>query len=253
MVNGKGISRINIDCHKIDTRDEDLSITGALQVPDPETGELVSIDDPAMCSFDWVVEVKGEQTIITDAFRLALQHFRKEYYKDTDDKYYTAIQVATGVFTPEDKTLLESAIASKKLYLCASSSLAGPIYKVGNTYTITAIPLETKLSYKGKDYDVCPSPMEVVVEARLNGPELNLGFEGVNYESVGMEYGADGLRVGKAQLENMQQYSVPLHLPISSYKQLQIENGEEYYKVISEYDLTLDEFDVIIWDSNDPT
>ncbi|MBO5467942.1 MAG: T9SS type A sorting domain-containing protein [Prevotella sp.] len=253
MVNGKGISRINIDCHKIDTRDEDLSITGALQVPDPETGELVSIDDPAMCSFDWVVEVKGEQTIITDAFRLALQRFRKEYYKDTDDKYYTAIQDATGVFTPEDKALLESAIASKKLYLCASSSLAGPIYKVGNTYTITAIPLETKLSYKGKEYDVCPSPMEVVVEARLNGPELNLGFEGVNYESVGMEYGADGLRVGKAQLENMQQNNVPLHLPISSYKQLQIENGEEYYKVISEYDLTLDDFDVIIWDSNDPT
>lgn len=253
MVNGKGISRINIDCHKIDTRDEDLSITGALQVPDPETGELVSIDDPAMCSFDWVVEVKGEQTIITDAFRSALQHFRKEYYKGTDDKYYTAIQDAKGVFTDDDKTLLESAIASKKLYLCASSSLAGPIYKVGNTYTITAIPLETKLSYKGKEYDVCPSPMEVVVEARLNGPELNLGFEGVNYESVGMEYGADGLRVGKAQLENMQQNNVPLHLPISSYKQLQIENGEEYYKVISEYDLTLDDFDVIIWDSNDPT
>lgn len=253
MVNGKGISRINIDCHKIDTRDEDLSITGALQVPDPETGELVSIDDPAMCSFDWVVEVKGEQTIITDAFRSALQHFRKEYYKGTDDKYYTAIQDAKGVFTDDDKTLLESAIASKKLYLCASSSLAGPIYKVGNTYTITAIPLETKLSYKGKEYDVCPSPMEVVVEARLNGPELNLGFEGVNYESVGMEYGADGLRVGKAQLENMQQYNVPLHLPISSYKQLQIENGEEYYKVISEYNLTLDDFDVIIWDSNDPT
>lgn len=253
MVNGKGISRINIDCHKIDTRDEDLSITGALQVPDPETGELVSIDDPAMCSFDWVVEVKGEQTIITDAFRLALQHFRKEYYKGTDDKYYTAIQGAKGVFTDDDKALLESAIASKKLYLCASSSLAGPIYKVGNTYTITAIPLETKLNYKGKDYDVCPSPMEVVVEARLNGPELNLGFEGVNYESVGMEYGADGLRVGKAQLENMQQNNVPLHLPISSYKQLQIENGEEYYKVISEYDLTLDDFDVIIWDSNDPT
>lgn len=253
MVNGKGISRINIDCHKIDTRDEDLSITGALQVPDPETGELVSIDDPAMCSFDWVVEVKGEQTIITDAFRLALQHFRKEYYKGTDDKYYTAIQDAKGVFTDDDKTLLESAIASKKLYLCASSSLAGPIYKVGNTYTITAIPLETELYYKGKYYDVCPSPMEVVVEARLNGPELNLGFEGVNYESVGMEYGADGLRVGKAQLENMQQNSVPLHLPISSYKQLQIENGEEYYKVISEYNLTLDDFDVIIWDSNDPT
>lgn len=253
MVNGKGISRINIDCHKIDTRDEDLSITGALQVPDPETGELVSIDDPAMCSFDWVVEVKGEQTIITDAFRLALQHFRKEYYKDTDDKYYTAIQDAKGVFTDDDKALLESAIASKKLYLCASSSLAGPIYKVGNTYTITAIPLETKLNYKGKDYDVCPSPMEVVVEARLNGPELNLGFDGVNYESAGMKYGAEGLRVGKAQLENMQQNSVPLHLPISSYKQLQIENGEEYYKVISEYNLTLDDFDVIIWDSNDPT
>lgn len=253
MVNGKGISRINIDCHKIDTRDEDLSITGALQVPDPETGELVSIDDPAMCSFDWVVEVKGEQTIITDAFRSALQHFRKEYYKGTDDKYYTEIQDAKGVFTSDDKALLESAIASKKLYLCASSSLAGPIYKVGNTYTITAIPLETKLNYKGKDYDVCPSPMEVVVEARLNGPELNLGFEGVNYESVGMEYGAEGLRVGKAQLENMQQNNVPLHLPISSYKQLQIENGEEYYKVISEYDLTLDDFDVIIWDSNDPT
>lgn len=253
MVNGNTINRINVKCNKVDTEGEDLSITGALQVPDPETGELVSIDDPAMCSFDWVVEVKGEQTIITDAFRLALQHFRKEYYKDTDDKYYTAIQVATGVFTPEDKTLLESAIASKKLYLCASSSLAGPIYKVGNTYTITAIPLEKKLNYKGKDYDVCPSPMEVVVEARLNGPELNLGFERVNYESAGMKYGADGLRVGKAQLENMQQNNVPLHLPINAYKELQVDNGKEYYEVKSNYDLTLDDFDVIIWDSNDPT
>lgn len=253
MVNGNTINRINVKCNKVDTEGEDLSITGALQVPDPVTGELVSIDDPAMCSFDWVVEVKGEQTIITDAFRLALQHFRKEYYKDTDDKYYTAIQDATGVFTPEDKALLESAIASKKLYLCASSSLAGPIYKVGNTYTITAIPLETKLNYKGKDYDVCPSPMEVVVEARLNGPELNLGFERVNYESAGMKYGADGLRVGKAQLENMQQNNVPLHLPINAYKELQVDNGKEYYEVKSNYDLTLDDFDVIIWDSNDPT
>ncbi|MBR2015924.1 MAG: T9SS type A sorting domain-containing protein [Prevotella sp.] len=253
MVNGNTINRINVKCNKVDTEGEDLSITGALQVPDPVTGELVSIDDPAMCSFDWVVEVKGEQTIITDAFRLALQRFRKEYYKDTDDKYYTAIQDATGVFTPEDKALLESAIASKKLYLCASSSLAGPIYKVGNTYTITAIPLETKLNYKGKDYDVCPSPMEVVVEARLNGPELNLGFELVNYESAGMKYGADGLRVGKAQLENMQQNDVPLHLPINAYKELQVDNGKEYYEVKSNYDLTLDDFDVIIWDSNDPT
>lgn len=253
MVNGNTINRINVKCNKVDTEGEDLSITGALQVPDPETGELVSIDDPAMCSFDWVVEVKGEQTIITDAFRLALQRFRKEYYKDTDDKYYTAIQGATGEFTSDDKALLESAIASKKLYLCASSSLAGPIYKVGNTYTITAIPLETKLNYKGKDYDVCPSPMEVVVEARLNGPELNLGFERVNYESAGMKYGADGLRVGKAQLENMQKDNVPLHLPINAYKELQVDNGKEYYEVKSNYDLTLDDFDVIIWDSNDPT
>jgi len=253
MVNGNTINRINVKCNKVDTEGEDLSITGALQVPDPETGELVSIDDPAMCSFDWVVEVKGEQTIITDAFRSALQHFRKEYYKDTDNKYYTAIQDAKGEFTSDDKALLESAIASKKLYLCASSSLAGPIYKVGNTYTITAIPLEIKLSYKGKDYDVCPSPMEVVVEARLNGPELNLGFERVNYESAGMKYGADGLRVGKAQLENMQQDNVPLHLPINAYKELQVDNGKEYYEVKSNYDLTLDDFDVIIWDSNDPT
>lgn len=269
MVGTNGINRINVDCHLTKTSD-DFSITGALQLPDSETGELVSIDNPALCSFDWIVENVDDATIFTNALRSALVSFRSEYREllDADDNlqytaegniiYHTALPETRPAddaegFNGKEYDLLKAAIDAGKLYIVGSSTLKGPVYKVGNTYRIIAVPLEEEIVYHGTRYEVCPEPMEVTVEARLNGPELDLGFKEVDYEGVGLTYGADGLRVGLKQLEKMQQEEIPLHLPISKYKQLQVVDGKEEYVEYDTYDLILDEFDVIVWDSNDPT
>lgn len=257
-VGTNGINRINVDCHKTKT-DNNFAIAGILQVPDPVTGELVNIDDPKACHFDWIVEVKGEASE-AEEIKDALAAFRNKYGKQGDgNTYYTALPAeapgedVTEGFTKAHYETLQKAIADGKLYISASTDLVGPIYHVGNTYVITAIPLESKVTQSnGTTYDVCPEPMEVTVEARLNGPELNLGFEGIRYADAGLTYGADGLRVGQKQLENMKS-GTPLHLPINAYKQLEKNNGVEEYVEYTTYDLTLDDFDVIVWDSNDPT
>lgn len=269
MVGTNGINRINVDCHLTQTSD-DFSITGALQLPDPATGELVSIDNPALCSFDWIVENVDDATIFTNALRSALVSFRSEYREllDADSNpqqttegniiYHTALPETRPAddaegFNGLEYDLLKAAIDAGKLYIVGSSTLQGPVYKVGNTYRIIAVPLEEEIVYYGTRYEVCPEPMEVTVEARLNGPELDLGFKEVDYEGVGLTYGAEGLRIGLNQLEKMQQEQIPLHLPISKYKQLQVVDGKEEYVEYDTYDLILDEFDVIVWDSNDPT
>ncbi|MBQ4524855.1 MAG: hypothetical protein IJA00_02105, partial [Bacteroidaceae bacterium] len=259
-VGTNGINRINVDCHKTKT-DNNFAIAGILQVPDPVTGELVDIDDPKACHFDWIVEVKGEESE-TEEIKDALAAFRNKYGKKDDDiTYYTTLPTeapgedVTEGFTKAHYETLQKAIADGKLYISASTDLVGPIYHVGNTYVITAIPLESKVTQSnGTTYDVCPEPMEVTVEARLNGPELNLGFEGIRYADAGLTYGADGLRVGQKQLQDMQS-GKPLHLPINAYKQLEKNSvtGVEEYVEYTTYDLTLDDFDVIVWDSNDPT
>ena len=258
-VGTNGINRINVDCHKTKT-DNDFAIAGILQVPDPVTGELVNIDDPKACHFDWIVEVKGEDSE-AERIKDALAAFRNKYGKKDDDiTYYTTLPTeapgedVTEGFTKAHYETLQKAIADGKLYISASTDLVGPIYHVGNTYVITAIPLESKVTQSnGTTYDVCPEPMEVTVEARLNGPELNLGFEGIRYADAGLTYGADGLRVGQKQLQDMQS-GKPLHLPINAYKQLEKNSaGVEEYVEYTTYDLTLDDFDVIVWDSNDPT
>ncbi len=259
-VGTNGINRINVDCHKTKT-DNDFAIAGILQVPDPVTGELVNIDDPKACHFDWIVEVKGEESE-AEKIKDALAAFRNKYGKKDDGiTYYTTLPTeapgedVTEGFTKAHYETLQKAIADGRLYISASTDLVGPIYHAGNTYVITAIPLESKVTQSnGTTYDVCPEPMEVTVEARLNGPELNLGFEGIRYADAGLTYGADGLRVGQKQLQDMQS-GKPLHLPINAYKQLEKNSvtGVEEYVEYTTYDLTLDDFDVIVWDSNDPT
>lgn len=269
MVGTSGINRINVDCHLTQTTNE-FSITGALQLPNSETGELVSIDNPALCSFDWIVENVDDATIFTNELKSALVSFRIAYREllDADGNlqktaegniiYHTTLPETRPAddaegFNGKEYDLLKAAIDVGKLYIVGSSTLKGPVYKVGNTYRIISIPLEEEIVYHGTRYEVCPEPMEVTVEARLNGPELDLGFSDVDYEGVGLTYGAEGLRIGLNQLERMQKEQIPLHLPISKYKQLQVVEGKEEYVEYETYDLMLDEFDVIVWDSNDPT
>ena len=73
----------------------------------------------------------------------------------------------------------------------SNAKLKGYSYEVGKTYIITALPLDNivKQTVNGveKSYTVCPEPMEVTVEARLDGPELDFGFEAVFGKPVSLK------------------------------------------------------------------
>lgn len=255
LVSGSLVNKISVTCGESKTS-SDFKITGALQIPDTSTGDMVSIQNPAACRFDWIIEEKTENfsSILNVA---GIKEALSDYRNRNGSVDYTPVPT-TGIeetdlvadkFTAEQRTLLNEYIKSRKLFMLASADLTGYEYEVGKTYVITAIPLDARVNQtvngETKSYDVCPEPMEVTVEARLDGPELNLGFSKVNYESAGLAYGADGLRVGLQQLKNMQQEDVPLHLPIYKYKI----GGETQ----NAYSLCLDELGLVVVDSNDPT
>lgn len=250
-VGGSVISSINISCGKRNTDEafgaNKYSIAGQLQIPDKSTGGFITVNDTELCPFDWYVEVKGGDANLdfTTNLKNALKRFRTVY------PTATSLQEANGVFTTDDYNLLNLAITrgapnntNGKLYLYNGTNvLVGPNYVVGNTYIITAIPIKEKIVYQEKPYEVCPEPMEVTVEARLNGPELKLGFNDVLYPST-LPQGANVLRVGLAQLKNMRENGVPLHLPVYGYKDMN--KGQEN-------PLLLDEFGLMLVDTNDPT
>lgn len=250
-VGGSVISSINISCGKRNTDEafgaNKYSIAGQLQIPDKSTGGFITVNDTELCPFDWYVEIKGGDADLefTTALKDALRRFRTVY------PTATSLQEANGVFTTDDYNLLDLAITrgapnntNGKLYLYNGTNvLVGPNYVVGNTYIITAIPIKENIVYQEKPYEVCPEPMEVTVEARLNGPELKLGFNDVLYPSK-LPQGANVLRVGLAQLKNMRENGVPLHLPVYGYKDMN--KGQEN-------PLLLDEFGLMLVDTNDPT
>lgn len=253
LFGGTSIDRISVTCGTHETG-VDFELTGALQIPDEETGQMVSIENPASCRFDWIVEEKTNEyvSVMTPAFKVAWNAFRYRKGETLDDTPISGEIPESEVnetFTEEHRTLLNQVISAKKLHLLANAKLKGYSYEVGKTYIITALPLDNivKQTVNGveKPYTVCPEPMEVTVEARLDGPELDFGFEAVNYESIGMLYGAEGLRVGLDYLENMQEKQIPLHIPINSYKIGGL--------VQTDYDVFLDELGMIVIDSNDPT
>lgn len=253
LFGGVAIDRISVTCGQKET-DVNFELTGALQIPDEETGQMVSIENPASCRFDWIVEEKtnGYTSVMTPEFKEAWDAFRYRKGETVDDTPMSDEIPASEVnetFTEGHRTLLNGLIAAKKLHLLVNATLKGYSYEVGKTYIITALPLDdvVKQTVNGveKSYTVCPEPMEVTVEARLDGPELDFGFEAVNYESVGMLYGAEGLRVGLDYLEHMQTGQIPLHIPINSYKI----GGT----VQTDYDVFLDETGMIVVDSNDPS
>ena len=253
LFGGTSIDRISVTCGTHETG-VDFELTGALQIPDEETGQMVSIENPASCRFDWIVEEKTNDylSVMTPAFKVAWNAFRYRKGETLDDTPISGEIPESEVnetFTEEHRTLLNQVISAKKLHLLANAKLKGYSYEVGKTYIITALPLDNivKQTVNGveKPYTVCPEPMEVTVEARLDGPELDFGFEAVNYESIGMLYGAEGLRVGLDYLENMQEKQIPLHIPINSYKIGGL--------VQTDYDVFLDELGMIVIDSNDPT
>ena len=97
-----------------------------------------------------------------------------------------------------------------KLYLSATSSIERTFTKPG-VYKYLAIPLTKEIPTGG---EVC-SPLEFAfdVDASYGGPEIELGFDDVDYPADYMRT----VRVGLEQLSKMRDEGYMLHIPVSSY------------------------------------
>ena len=112
--------------------------------------------------------------------------------------------------------VIQQAIDEGKLFLSASSSFnhtikGGPDSKA----YIAALPIEDVVNNGTSDFHIC-SPLEFIfkVDASGNAPTLVLGFEDV----TGYPEAVRVVRVGKEQLNNMQNGDFVLHIPVHTFK-----------------------------------
>ena len=172
-------------------------------------------------SYSTEATIEGEQKTIT--LLDAIKDFRVKYPKaQTLPDDYDVEGPYRGLITE----------ASGKLLLLASNKV-GNLNVSGDNNTILAIPTQwyvtvtdkngyprPKKDGKNGEYetvDIC-DPFEftfTIISGEGGGPELTLGFEGVDYTDRGIRV----VRVGLKQIKNMQKESgYLLHIPVNTFK-----------------------------------
>ncbi len=148
----------------------------------------------------------------------ALKHYRGKEGSGgpTTYKTETSVHTAYASANADYAAVINKAITDGKLFLSASSSFNHTIK--GNTDSkayIAALPIEDVVNNGTSDFHIC-SPLEFIfkVDASGNAPTLVLGFEDV----TGYPEAVRVVRVGKEQLNNMQNGDFVLHIPVHTFK-----------------------------------
>lgn len=148
----------------------------------------------------------------------ALKHYRgKEGSGGSDTyKYETTVATAYASANADYSAVINQAITDGKLFLSASSSFNHTIKGNADSKAyIAALPIEDVVNNGTSDFHIC-SPLEFIfkVDASGNAPTLVLGFEDV----TGYPEAVRVVRVGKEQLNNMQNGDFVLHIPVHTFK-----------------------------------
>ena len=130
----------------------------------------------------------------------------------------------------------------------------------GGTYTLTGdevkynwfvvkdgkqkelVPVTTHVTINGVELELCANPMDLALDVRTSGPQLELGFKDVTYQ----ENTTRTVRVGLRQLESMRNEGKKLVLPVHSYENM-VEN-EDFHLAVKEENSS-----VTVVSTNDPT
>lgn len=217
-------------------------VSVATETPDPVTGKANWGTPAEVCSLysNWF-EMVSQHPIITDTYGNVITDYKIPC--DQADNYSVNIkgQLVTtdpntgGKITLDNVEFLwyidDPAVASNKLNETASNTITiskeklplGEIHKIfmlpkGIPNADGYIPYEIN----GKTYLLCTSAIPVPLRVMKDGPQLNFGFNDVDYPFKDGSYEAS-LRIGLPQLKKLKEKNGYLQVPLhsASYK-----NGE---------------------------
>lgn len=103
-------------------------------------------------------------------------------------------------------------------------------------------PVTTQVFINGEELDLCINPMDLALDVRTSGPQLELGFKEVTYQ----ENTTRTVRVGLRQLESMRNEGKKLVLPVHSYENMV--GSEDFHLAVKEENNS-----VTVVSTNDPT
>lgn len=103
-------------------------------------------------------------------------------------------------------------------------------------------PVTTQVFINGVELDLCANPMDLALDVRTSGPQLELGFKEVTYQ----ENTTRTVRVGLRQLDSMRNEEKKLVLPVHSYENM--EESEGFHLAVKEENSS-----VTVVSTNDPT
>ena len=103
-------------------------------------------------------------------------------------------------------------------------------------------PVTTQVFINGVELDLCVNPMDLSLDVRTSGPQLELGFKEVTYQ----ENTTRTVRVGLRQLDSMRNERKKLVLPVHSYENM--EGSEDFHLAVKDENRS-----VTVVSTNDPT
>ena len=103
-------------------------------------------------------------------------------------------------------------------------------------------PVTPHVTINGEELELCANPMDLALDVRTSGPQLELGFKEVTYQ----ENTTRTVRVGLRQLESMRNEEKKLALPVHSYENMV--GSEDFHLAVKEENSS-----VTVVSTNDPT
>lgn len=104
------------------------------------------------------------------------------------------------------------------------------------------VPVTPHVTINGEELDLCANPMDLALDVRTSGPQLELGFKDVTYQ----ENTTRTVRVGLRQLDSMRNERKRLVLPVHSYENMV--GSEDFHLAVKEENSS-----VTVVSTNDPT
>ena len=153
-------------------------------------------------------------------------------YTLTDDEVkYNWFVVKDGT----QKELAENVSAHSYTYNAGDISADGKLH-------LRLVPVTTHVTINDVELELCANPMDLSLDVRTSGPQLELGFKDVTYQ----ENTTRTVRMGLCQLEAMRNEGKRLALPVHSYENMV--ESEDFHLAVKE-----ENGSVAVVSTNDPT
>ena len=148
-----------------------------------------------------------------------------------DEVKYNWFVVKDGI----QKELAENVSAHSYTYNAEDISADGKLH-------LRLVPVTNHVTINGVELELCANPMDLALDVRTSGPQLELGFKDVTYQ----ENTIRTVRVGLRQLESMRNEGKKLALPVHGYENMV--ESEDFHLAVKEENRS-----VAVVSTNDPT